>query len=115
MILDSKNGLPLYYQNIYLGLLCKQKNKSFNTVLRNAYTLISFENYLIESNINLIERIRAKTFLSFTEIYSLSEHLRVKNKKQKVLDIKEYKKFNQENLHYRLTVISSYISWIYES
>ena len=115
MILDSKNGLPLYYQNIYLSLLHKQKNKSFNTVLRNAYTLISFENYLIESNINLIERIRAKTFLSFTEIYSLSEHLRVKNKKQKVIDIKEYKKFNQENLHYRLTVISSYISWIYES
>ncbi|EDP8618835.1 site-specific integrase, partial [Salmonella enterica] len=49
MILDSKNGLPLYYQNIYLSLLHKQKNKSFNTVLRNAYTLIAFENYLIES------------------------------------------------------------------
>ncbi|EIN7307416.1 site-specific integrase [Salmonella enterica subsp. enterica serovar Telelkebir] len=115
MILDSKNGLPLYYQNIYLSLLYKQKNKSFNTVLRNAYTLIAFENYLIESNINLIERIKSKTFLSFTEIYSLSEQLRVKNKKQKVIDIKEYKKINQENLHYRLTVISSYISWIYES
>lgn len=115
MILDSKNGLPLYYQNIYLSLLHKQKNKSFNTVLRNAYTLIAFENYLIESNINLIERIRSKTFLSFTEIYSLSEQLRVKNKKQKVIDIKEYKKINQEDLHYRLTVISSYISWIYES
>ncbi|HHN8896838.1 TPA: tyrosine-type recombinase/integrase, partial [Escherichia coli] len=115
MILDSKNGLPLYYQNIYLSLLYKQKNKSFNTVLRNAYTLIAFENYLIESNINLIERIRSKTFLSFTEIYSLSEQLRVKNKKQKVIDIKEYKKINQENLHYRLTVISSYICWIYES
>ncbi|NHX64756.1 site-specific integrase, partial [Klebsiella pneumoniae] len=65
--------------------------------------------------INLIERIKSKTFLSFTEIYSLSEQLRVKNKKQKVIDIKEYKKINQENLHYRLTVISSYISWIYES
>ncbi|HBZ6144459.1 TPA: site-specific integrase, partial [Salmonella enterica subsp. houtenae serovar 45:g,z51:-] len=103
------------YQNIYLSLLHKQKNKSFNTVLRNAYTLIAFENYLIESNINLIERIRAKKFLSFTEIYSLSEHLRVKNKKEKVINIKEYKKINQENLHYKLTVISSYISWIYES
>ncbi|MCQ8791348.1 site-specific integrase, partial [Escherichia coli] len=69
--------------------------------------MIAFENYLIESNINLIERIRAKTFLSVTKVYSLSEYLRVKNKKQKVIDIKKYKKINQENLHYRLTVISS--------
>ena len=87
MILDSKNGLPLYYQNIYLSLLHKQKNKSFNTVLRNAYTLIAFENYLIESNINLIERIRAKTFLSVTEVYSLSEYLRVKRSIKKIFII----------------------------
>ncbi|MFB1134612.1 tyrosine-type recombinase/integrase [Escherichia coli] len=115
MILNSNSGLPLYYQNIYLGLLGRQKNKSFNAILRNAYVLILFEKYLIKENISILERVSNKTFLSYTELYSLSEFLRVKRKKRKIIDMVTYKKVNEENLHYRLTVISDYISWIYDS
>lgn len=115
MILNSNSGLPLYYQNIYLGLLGRQKNKSFNTILRNAYVLILFEKYLIKENISILERVSNKTFLSYTELYLLSEFLRVKRKKRKIIDMETYKKVNEENLHYRLTVISDYISWIYDS
>jgi hypothetical protein len=64
MILNSNSGLPLYYQNIYLGLLGRQKNKSFNTILRNAYVLILFEKYLIKENISILERVSNKTFLA---------------------------------------------------
>ena len=108
MILNSNSGLPLYYQNIYLGLLGRQKNKSFNTILRNAYVLILFEKYLIKENISILERVSNKTFLNYTELYSLSEFLRVKRKKRKIIDMVTYKKVNEENLHYRLTVISDY-------
>lgn len=87
MILNSNSGLPLYYQNIYLGLLGRQKNKSFNTILRNAYVLILFEKYLIKENISILERVSNKTFLSYTELYSLSEFLRVKRKKRKIIDM----------------------------
>lgn len=115
MILDTKTGLPLYYNNIYLTLLSRVKGKSFNTILRNAYILILFEEYLVKLNINLKERMKKKTLLTYTELYSLTESLKLKRKDKKVLEINGYRKFNADNLYYRLAVISDYISWYYES
>lgn len=115
MILDAKTGLPLYYNNIYLTLLSRIKGKSFNTVLRSAYILILFEEYLFKLNINLKDRMEKKTLLTYTELYSLTENLKMKRKRKKVFEIHDYKKFNEDNLHYRLTVINDYISWYYES
>ncbi|MCW6556102.1 site-specific integrase [Yersinia ruckeri] len=115
MILDRETGLPHYYYNIYLTLLSRIKGKSFNTILRNAYVLILFEEYLIKLNINLKERMEKKTLLTYTELYTLTENLKLKRKEKKVLEINGYRKFNADNLHYRLAVISNYISWYYES
>lgn len=115
MILNAKTGLPLYYNNIYLTLLSRVKGKSFNTVLRNAYILILLEEYLSKSGINLKERMEKKQLLTYTELYSLTENLKIKRKEKKVIEIHEYRRFNEDNLHYRLTVINDYISWYYES
>ncbi|WP_350327103.1 tyrosine-type recombinase/integrase [Pectobacterium aroidearum] len=114
IIKNHKTGIPEYYENIYLSLL-SHKGRSFNTILRVAYILVLFKRFLLENRIFLKDRLENKSFLNYTELYSLSSFLRKKGREKKILHMDNPKKMNDENVHYRLSIISDFIIWQYSA
>lgn len=114
VIKNSRDGVPLYYPNIYLSTL-EHKGRSFNTILRTSYIIILFEQFLSGNEINLDLRLKNKKFLTYTELYSLSIFLRKRRKDKKVIKIDGGIAMNEENQCYRLTAIRDYITWLYSA
>jgi len=114
MIVERELGLPLYYENIYLEFIRTINKKEVNTIIRYAYALMKFKEYIDSANINLSERMQSSTLLNFNELYSLTCFFNEK-KILKIESIKKKIKSENDNISFKLSVIEKYLIWIYSS
>lgn len=119
LIVDYKNNLPLYYPNLFLTTqLRNNKSYSFSSISSAASSLIVFLNFLRKWNIDIVNRLCNKTYLSIHELDILRDFTQ-KKEPTKTLANKAIIKFKktintvETTTHYmRLTIIAKYLCWL---
>ena len=114
LILDKETQLPVYYQNLYLTTNVRNRSATASTIEIVATNLLILSNFLKSRNINIIDRIEIKGFLSVAEVDVLIRYARQRFDKQKITNVRviEMEHVAKRNFSYRIHVFSSYLNWL---
>lgn len=91
LILDKETQLPVYYQNLYLTTNVRNRSATASTIEIVATNLLILSNFLKSRNINIINRIEIKGFLSVAEVDDLIRYARQRFDKQKITNVRVIK------------------------
>ncbi|HEE0398623.1 TPA: site-specific integrase, partial [Klebsiella pneumoniae] len=91
----------------------RNKGLSINTIESNAKVLGLLQSFFDEKNMNIMERILGRKFLTSYEIDDLTQYLTKRHKVRKVVNInsnilKDYTKYS------RLSTVANYLEWLCE-
>ncbi|WP_109213819.1 tyrosine-type recombinase/integrase [Klebsiella variicola] len=116
LILDKETELPVYYQNLYLTTNVRNRSATVSTMEIVATNLLILSNYIKSRNINIIDRIERKGFLTIAEIDDLIRYARQRFDKQKITNVRLIKREQvaKRTFSYRVHVFSSYLKWLCE-
>lgn len=114
LILDKETQLPVYYQNLYLTTNVRNRSATASTIEIVATNLLILSNFLKSRNINIINRIEIKGFLSVAEVDDLIRYARQRFDKQKITNVRVIKmeQVAKRTFSYRIHVFSSYLNWL---
>ncbi|EFM0521722.1 site-specific integrase [Escherichia coli] len=114
LILDKETQLPIYYQNLYLTTNVRNRSATVSTIEIVATNLLILSNFLKSRNINIIDRIEIKGFLSVAEVDDLIRYARQRFDKQKITNVRVIKmeQVAKRTFSYRIHVFSSYLNWL---
>lgn len=114
LILDKETQLPIYYQNLYLTTNVRNRSATASTIEIVATNLLILSNFLKSRNINIIDRIEIKGFLSVAEVDDLIRYARQRFDKQKITNVRVIKmeQVAKRTFSYRIHVFSSYLHWL---
>ncbi|HHV4130246.1 TPA: tyrosine-type recombinase/integrase [Klebsiella pneumoniae] len=114
LILDKETQLPVYYQNLYLTTNVRNRSATASTIEIVATNLLILSNFLKSRNINIIDRIEIKGFLSVAEVDDLIRYARQRFDKQKITNVRviEMEQVAKRTFSYRINVFSSYLNWL---
>ncbi|NTZ49023.1 tyrosine-type recombinase/integrase [Citrobacter gillenii] len=114
LILDKETQLPVYYQNLYLTTNVRNRSATASTIEIVATNLLILSNFLKSRNINIIDRIEIKGFLSVAEVDDLIRYARQRFDKQKITNVRVIKmeQVAKRTFSYRIHVFSSYLNWL---
>ncbi len=114
LILDKETQLPIYYQNLYLTTNVRNRSATASTIEIVATNLLILSNFLKSRNINIIDRIEIKGFLSVAEVDDLIRYARQRFDKQKITNVRVIKmeQVAKRTFSYRIHVFSSYLNWL---
>lgn len=114
LILDKETQLPVYYQNLYLTTNVRNRSATASTIEIVATNLLILSNFLKSRNINIIDRIEIKGFLSVAEVDDLIRYARQRFDKQKITNVRviEMEPVAKRTFSYRIHVFSSYLNWL---
>lgn len=113
VLINKKTLKPLFYPNMYLTANFRNKGLSINTIESNAKVLGLLQSFFDEKNMNIMERILGRKFLTSYEIDDLTQYLTKRHKVRKVVNInsnilKDYTKYS------RLSTVANYLEWLCE-
>lgn len=116
LVLDKETQLPVYYQNLYLTVNVRNRSATASTMEIVATNLLILSNFLKSRNINIIDRIESKGFLSVAEIDDLIRYAKQRFDKQKITNVRLMKEEQvaKRTFSYRVHVFSSYLKWLCE-
>ncbi|AKL06643.1 TPA: site-specific integrase [Klebsiella oxytoca] len=114
LILDKKNNLPAYYQNLFLTTDIRNRGATASTMEIVATNLLIFSNFLDGRGINIVERIELKKYLCVAEIDELVRYAKQRFDRQKIINIKSanYRFIAKRTFSYRIYVFSRYLKWL---
>ncbi|HHU6202081.1 TPA: tyrosine-type recombinase/integrase [Klebsiella pneumoniae] len=114
LILDKETQLPVYYQNLYLTTNVRNRSATASTIEIVATNLLILSNFLKSRNMNIIDRIEIKGFLSVAEVDDLIRYARQRFDKQKITNVRviEMEQVAKRTFSYRIHVFSSYLNWL---
>ncbi|EEC8285346.1 site-specific integrase [Escherichia coli] len=114
LILDKKNNLPTYYQNLFLTTDIRNRGATASTMEIVATNLLIFSNFLDGRGIDIIERVELKKYLSVAEIDDLVRYAKQRFDRQKIINIKStnYRFIAKRTFSYRIHVFSRYLKWL---
>ncbi|WP_323065376.1 tyrosine-type recombinase/integrase [Klebsiella variicola] len=114
LILDKETQLPIYYQNLYLTTNVRNRSATASTIEIVATNLLILSNFLKSRNINIIDRIEIKGFLSVAEVDDLIRYARQRFDKQKITNVRVIKmeQVAKRTFSYRIHVFSNYLHWL---
>lgn len=114
LILDKETQLPVYYQNLYLTTNVRNRSATASTIEIVATNLLILSNFLKSRNINIIDRIEIKGFLSVAEVDDLIRYARQRFDKQKITNVRVIKmeQVAKRTFSYRIHVFSNYLNWL---
>lgn len=114
LIIDKRNGMPLYYPNLYITTQIRNGGSSISTVELVAGSISLLCNFFHERGIDIEERIRLGTNLSIYELDSLRDYTEKKVRLKRVLpfNVKNSSVVTTATKHFRLTNIASYLNWL---
>lgn len=114
LILDKETQLPVYYQNLYLTTNVRNRSATASTIEIVATNLLILSNFLKSRNINIINRIEIKGFLSVAEVDDLIRYARQRFDKQKITNVRVIKmeQVAKRTFSYRIYVFSNYLNWL---
>ncbi|WP_288874786.1 site-specific integrase [uncultured Kosakonia sp.] len=114
LILDKETQLPVYYQNLYLTTNVRNRSATASTIEIVATNLLILSNFLKSRNINIINRIEIKGFLSVAEVDDLIRYARQRFDKQKITNVRLIKghQIARRTFGYRIYVFSNYLNWL---
>lgn len=114
LILDKETKLPVIYQNLFLITNIRNKSATASTMEIVATNLLIFSNFLKSREIDIIERIKIRTYLSIAEIDDLVRYAKQRFDKQKITNIKRMNSspLAKKTFSYRIYVFSNYLKWL---
>lgn len=114
LVLDKETQLPVYYQNLYLTTNVRNRSATASTMEIVATNLLILSNYMKSRNINIIDRIESKVFLTVAEIDDLIRYAKQRFDKQKITNIRLIKREQvaKRTFGYRIHVFSNYLNWL---
>ncbi|ELD3293111.1 tyrosine-type recombinase/integrase [Kosakonia cowanii] len=114
LILDKETQLPVYYQNLYLTTNVRNRSATASTIEIVATNLLILSSFLKSRNINIIDRIEIKGFLSVAEVDDLIRYARQRFDKQKITNVRVIKmeQVAKRTFSYRIHIFSSYLNWL---
>lgn len=114
LVLDKETQLPVYYQNLYLTANVRNRSATASTMEIVATNLLILSNYMKRRNINIIDRIESKVFLTVAEIDDLIRYAKQRFDKQKITNVRLMKEEQvaKRTFSYRIHVFSSYLEWL---
>ncbi|HCA3758574.1 TPA: site-specific integrase [Klebsiella pneumoniae] len=114
LILDKNSNLPAYYQNLFLTTDIRNRGATASTMEIVATNLLIFSNFLDGREINIVERIELKKYLSVAEIDDLVRYAKQRFDRQKIINIKSASNrfIAKRTFSYRVHVFSRYLKWL---
>lgn len=116
VLIDKETSKPLFYPNMYLTAMVRNRAHSVTTMEAVAKNLGLLQSFLDSKDINVADRILAKKFLTTYEIDELIQHMGKSHSIRKVVHIKKVIKGTVKNQtkYSRVTTVSSYLKWLCE-
>lgn len=119
-LLVDREGLPLYYPNLYVTTQVRNRSLSFSAMESTLSGISVLIRYLKEAGINLQMRFQEGRFLSDSEADAIRDYCQIRfrysGSNNKVIALSELhqldKKVSLETEYVRLTVIAKYVSWL---
>ncbi|HBX7951339.1 tyrosine-type recombinase/integrase, partial [Klebsiella pneumoniae] len=92
----------------------RNRSATASTIEIVATNLLILSNFLKSRNINIIDRIEIKGFLSVAEVDDLIRYARQRFDKQKITNVRviEMEQVAKRTFSYRIHVFSSYLNWL---
>lgn len=113
LVIDKESELPVYYQNLFLTTMIRNRSATISTMEIVATKLIIFSEFCKRNKISLKERIINKSFLTLSEIESLMRFLRQRFDHQSDNVRKISNTFiSKRTYHYRITIVAHYLEWL---
>ncbi|MFT4273960.1 MAG: site-specific integrase [Pantoea sp.] len=114
LVIDKRNGMPLYYPNLYITTQIRNGGSSISTVELVAGSISLLCNFFHERGIDIEERIRLGTNLSINELDSLRDYTEKKVRLKRVIpyNVKKSSVVTTATKHFRLTNIANYLNWL---
>ena len=114
LILNKETLLPVYYQNLYLTTNVRNRSATASTMEIVATNLLILSNFMKSRNINIIDRIESKRFLSVAEVDDLIRYAKQRFDQQKITNVRllKGKQIATRTFSYRIHVFSNYLKWL---
>lgn len=116
VLIDKETSRPLFYPNMYLTAMVRNRAHSVTTMEAAAKNLGLLQSFFDIKDINIADRIISKKFLTTYEIDELIQHMGKSHAKRKVVNIDKVKRgtVKSQTKYSRVTTVSSYLKWLCE-